>query len=403
MVTRSVISRMISGQIKPRETPVLLAVSDAAILYGAQRYFDGLHRDPNWSYRHLYDEDSDHLLFQELLHNLCLYDQIILDDSSVEQSVSSELKRFISHVNSRCRDTVIDLANIGGHAINSNISYVSLNFCRYVKSVLRERRDASHDISQILVPWAYQQQSHHDYHEFAGHFKDVGLDSRWLPFVIFTWRALVYAAFARRCRISETPRNETYERSRYERFQYERARYESYNYKHGDYDLHITYIAAPGRLRALKAVLNSADIVNFERPREAWRVLTKDLPDLPNGGYDFSFLSSLPAIETSRLAEHLSGLPAKQALDFVCSWRDGEEAETVRDNWGDLLFSGQGVDAVGGTNIQIVKNATGFGNLVQEQRLRATRVEHWEDPDWPVFGARRRWGFGRWLTGLIRR
>ena len=68
-----------------------IAVLDAAIAYGASRWYSGLHQDPAWEFRSRYKAADDKLLFYEFLHDILLYDSILPDRSSVGARIGNEI------------------------------------------------------------------------------------------------------------------------------------------------------------------------------------------------------------------------------------------------------------------------------------------------------------------------
>jgi len=132
-----------------------------------------------------------------------------------------------------------------------------------------------------------------------------------------------------------------------------------------------TYVAAPGRISALRQILSAADMERFEFPREAWRSLADELPTLPERGYDFSYLHSLPVVDTSPLSQLLEGAKPNEALKFVLDWREGRLGRELRSEWQELLGAGYST-IVGSTNIQIAKNISVAGDFKQVIVARPT-------------------------------
>jgi hypothetical protein len=310
-----------------------VAITDAAIMYGAQRYFDGLHRDPEWQFKDNYREEDDQLLFLELMHSLILYDELVLDDSSMDDDVSKELLRFIGTVNAHAGKQVIRLEKIGKTAVGDHGNSVRYRASALLKELLQTIPGIEERISSVPVPWAYYAEAHYDRDVFALDFKHLQLDPKWIPFAIFAWRALMYSAFAR--------------------------------HKQRRGSRNLTYVAAPGRMKALEIVLNAPDRRRFEFPRQAWRALLDDLPDLPEDGLDFDYLTSLSPVETSGLSRFLWSVTPQEALQRTMDLRDGSEGVAARADWKEILFKGAETCAVGGVNIQIVRNSTIGGDLNQ--------------------------------------
>src|SRR5215211_5546942 len=98
------------------------ALTDAAIVYGAQRYFDGLHTSSTWKFVDKYKIDDDRLLFLELMHYMLLYEKLVLDTSSLENTsgtegeISNELQTFIGKINKLLGRQWIELKDAGSPA-----------------------------------------------------------------------------------------------------------------------------------------------------------------------------------------------------------------------------------------------------------------------------------------------
>jgi hypothetical protein len=94
----------------------VIALSDAAIFYGARRYYDGVHHDPPWPHREEYKEEDDRRLFLEFLHNLCLYDKIVMDWRPIgktELRVYQELADFLKVVTNVVGESPIEFRQSG--------------------------------------------------------------------------------------------------------------------------------------------------------------------------------------------------------------------------------------------------------------------------------------------------
>jgi hypothetical protein len=326
------------------------ALTDAAVIYGAQRYFDGVHDLPDWPYRPDYRKDDDRLLFLEFLHNIILYDRLHIDSSSLEDTMyeihpRTELRSFIDKVNYRIRAEWITSENIGVPA-NVNIVSSQYSFCHLLKELLSRDPDAERRMRAVPVPWAYKTEKHYNYSAFRMRFDQLEIEnSDLLPYAIFTWRALTYGAMAQ--------------------------------HKHKMEHTKFAYVAAPGRLTALKAILDNTDIYRYNLPRD--RELLSNiswwgLPQFSGEGFDFTYIRSLPFFETSPVALNLLELPPQRALDQVCEARNSPEAREVRDDWNDILFDVSNYSAIGNVNIQIMKNVTAQGSISQRQIIKAVPI-----------------------------
>jgi hypothetical protein len=318
------------------------ALTDAAVVYGAQRYFDGLHCRKDWAYRDNYKEDDDRLLFLEFLHNIILYDSVLLDNSSIEEEVSEGLKRFIEIVNVTIGGEWIKVENFGEKA-QVNVDSARHAFCLLLREVLSRDSQAENRIKSVTIPWAYKENWHHDRSEFVRKFQQFDIKLDFLPFAIFAWRAMTYGAIAQ--------------------------------YKSKVEKSRMAYVAAPGRLNALRAIMNKTDVVRYGLPRELTRQLEWGLPQFPQSGFDFTYITSLPFFEVSPVALSLGDLPPAEALSRVCSSYHSVEFAGLREDWDDVLFNVSSYSAVGNINIQIMKNVTTRGSVTQTQTIKAVPAE----------------------------
>jgi hypothetical protein len=311
------------------------ALIDAAIVYGAERILSGRHDDPAWAYRDAFRRPDDERLFRELLHQLVLYDTLYLDQSSISESVSSEVLALAGRINGgidvRSGEGTIRVF-WGGGMLRVSHDDVKSSFCQYLGALLQRSEELRATLLDLPIPWAYRQEGHHDRGSVLYNLSSNGVDEAFLPFALFAWRGLMYGAIAH----SEKRRGNGL----------------------------AAYVAAPGRVSALRQILCAADMERFEFPREAWRCLADELPMLPKRGYDFSYLRSLPGVDTSPLSQLLEGAEPEEALKFVLDWRDGRLGHGLRSEWKELLGAGDSM-IVGSTNIQIAKNITVAGDFKQ--------------------------------------
>ena len=313
---------------------------DAAIVYGAERILTGRHDDEKWKFRVDYKREDDERLFREFLHQLVLCDALYLDASSLGEEISTEIFSLGERINDgRKLDDRQGILRVfrADMEMNATPESVQSHFCEYFARRLDRDEPLAGRIRTVPVPWAYKQEGHHDRSSIRYHLTQYGPSDAFvdtfLAFVLFAWRGLMYGAIA----------------------QSER--------QNGN-DL-SAYVAAPGRMSALREILDAADVGHFQFPREAWLALLKELPTLPKRGSSFSFLRSLPAVDTSPLAPLLTSLKPIDALDYVLRWRNSVDAMQLRAEWHELLDAGRDTSIVGSTNIQIAKNLTIHGDFNQ--------------------------------------
>jgi hypothetical protein len=60
-----------------------VSIIDASTIYGAGRYYFGDHKKEGWAYVKQFKAAEDQLLFEDFLHNLLLYDIILIDNTSI--------------------------------------------------------------------------------------------------------------------------------------------------------------------------------------------------------------------------------------------------------------------------------------------------------------------------------
>lgn len=330
--------------------PAVVALSDAAILYGAQRYFDQLHRKEDWAFHSSYKEEDDKLLFLEFLHNLCLYDEIHLDKRPIEAPEFpsfGELGRFLETVNSIAGSELIAFKDRDYDVIGSwSIRRVQERICEVIASYVRNGAIAK--IEAVKIPWASREPIHQDREQMRRALAAIQLTDDWLPFALFVWRGFWYDAVAR----LEAKRNKSA----------------------------FAYVAAPGRIAALEAIFNRDDIDRFRFPREAVRALSGDLPGIPSLGYDFTPLNFVSPFEVSALAEETSEMSPNDALQYALRYRRSSSARSTRKDWADILMAGTSTCVVGRTIIQIMRDMVVKGNVLQSVQLRGVpaRGDFWE-------------------------
>lgn len=312
------------------------ALIDAAIVYGAERILSGVHDDPAWHYRASFNRQDDGRLFRELIHQLALYDAVFLDQSCFGESISNEVFSLCKRINGG--DVIHGGTGIirvfrADNKMKASVDNVQRSFCRYVARRVSTDDQLAIRLLDLRIPWTYHQASHHDYGSIQRHMESARLDERYLPFVLFAWRGLMYGAIAHSERRSGNGI--------------------------------ASYVAAPGRVLALREVLAADDMEQFDFPNEAWRSLTYELPTLPPRGYDFSFLKSLPAVDTSPIAALTSEHKPRDALAKILDWRTTRGGRDLRSDWEELLDARFSSTIVGSTNIQIAKNINVGGDFNQ--------------------------------------
>lgn len=317
------------------------ALIDAAVFYGAERILSGRHDDPSWPYRDAYRRADDERLFRELLHQLVLYESLYLDQSSLSEGISrEEVFALAERINGDSNlYSGLGTLRIFQAVLPVDPCDVQKSFCRYLAARLERSADLGKTLLRVPVPWAYRGGSHHDRGSVLSNLSGSGVGEAFLPFALFAWRGLMYGAIA-------------------------------HAEKRSGNGL-AAYVAAPGRISALREILSTADMERFEFPREAWRALADELPTLPKRGYDFSYLHSLPAVDTSPLSQLLEGAAPNEALKFVLDWRDNRPGRELRSEWQELLGASDPT-IVGSTNVQIAKHISVAGDFKQVIIARPT-------------------------------
>jgi hypothetical protein len=305
------------------------ALIDAAIVYGANRWLRGYHNDQSYEFRGQHNLDYDRRLFSEFLHLLLLFDQLVLDSSSVER-IGQEIREMFAHVNAKAGSS--NLLSYREVATTKTLSPVMLATCELIADILKSGKQSPEALQSIPVPWAYRDQGHVDHKEFAERAAQANLDPALIPLGIFAFRGLAYAGYAH----AQANMN-------------------------GDIS---TYVAAPGRISALKPFLDGPIVAELEYPRKAYGALVETL-GLPSKGYDFSFLGIFAPAQVSTLAREIEQLPAREALRWMLRRRREGDAEDIRRKWQKQLWAKK-LSKIVGTDIHQV--ATGNhvgGDLIQ--------------------------------------
>ncbi len=312
-----------------------VAVLDAAVAFGARRYLDRVHADSSWRYSGQYEAEDDALLFFEFLHHILSYDKVILDNSSAT-TIGHELEEFVHRLNVTLREEWIELCNLGSSCIDATLGFVQSGICHLIRDILETGIATTTKLSCIRVPWAYTSSAHHDYSDIAERVRRFSIPPELVPFCLFVWRGVMYGAFAHM-------------------YAHTTAR-------------PCVYVAAPGRLHAMQAILSKRDISQLKYPRESLIELLRNLKGVPRNGYDFSVFSSLPSFLRSPLTNELSALEPSAALDLVV--RKRRDHSNIRRAWAEQISSHRS-SAVGRAYTQQVANTTVSGDLTQIQFIQA--------------------------------
>jgi hypothetical protein len=304
-----------------------IAVLDAAIAYGASRWYRGLHQDAEWEFKSRYRAADDKLLFYEFLHEILLYDSILLDRSSVGETISNEILELFTKINTRIRKPLLDPSR--SIAPIKSLEPVVGCLSRLI-SEIDLIPDGSTRMRQTPVPWAYAAETHHDRSAFLKAFAEMGMDQALLPFAIFLYRGICYAGFAN-------------------------------NYS-AEMSVPTVYLASPGRIRALAPVLSGEEIKRIQYPKLAYADLV-GLLKLPSSGYSFSQFPSLAPHHLSAVAQQVQDKTPREALDYLLRLRESDEAVTLRRSWADRVWEHSKSAAIGSGYSQTISNSTITGDV----------------------------------------
>jgi hypothetical protein len=317
-----------------REDPLLerrnasIAIIDAATIYGAGRWYFGDHKDPRWEYAKQYNADEDRVLFYDFLHNVLLYDHIILDNKSrTIVELKRELLRMFDVVNNEANEELLKEESI---APTERLEPIVDAVCQMLNTAVASR--ASKDlITSVRVPWYYMSREHYDYVEFSEAAHKWGMDQDLLPIALYVYRGLCYSGYANHCRnVRQVP---------------------------------TVYLASPGRLQALQPILSRDVMEKLQYPRQAYADLVNTL-DLPEKGYDFSHLG-LPAAHLSSLGLLLASNSPEEAINIVFRLRNSPQGQSVRKQWSKRIWATSSSCAVGAMNSNLIAGATIYGDVKQ--------------------------------------
>lgn len=280
----------------------LSAVIDAATVYGASRWERSARTQSVEGYYPGRAPDVDRQLFLEFLHDILLYDSIVLDDSSVG-TIGAEIKELFVKINSRVGFDLLTFKPLTDLK-STDLQRVIRAVCRLVATVAG---DAVHRrrILALPLPWYYRSSKHHEWADFLKAASECGLSEDLLPFSIFAYRGVAYAGF-------------THCLARRERRP-------------------IAYVASPGRMAALASILKGEDVQQYDFMRTGYGELLS-LLNLPKLGFDFTWMASLPPQELSPLTFLVAEMKPREAIKFVLDLRNSPEARSLRQLWAERLW-----------------------------------------------------------------
>ncbi|MFL6725200.1 MAG: hypothetical protein ACJ8FS_01645 [Sphingomicrobium sp.] len=307
------------------------ALTDAASVYAAARFIANAYDESSpqgMSYR---SRSYDEALYYELMNNLILYDYLVYDNSSLESATADEIIPLFRKINSEFGEDIMAVESIG---IGSDYGehFIIHGLCQHLHDLVETDPSKLGRLEAVQVPWAYKSTTHVDFPKFEGLLRGSGLESL-VPFAVFAWRGLCYLGVA-----------ETRHRRRDEAF---------------------AYVAAPGRIKALQAILSAEEMRDIRYPREAWNRLSKAIDEFPKRGLEFRNISSISPVYTSRLSHELLKIPQENHLSYIAERRNTRERISAREEWGELLFNRANSCTVGNQTIQIMRDLTVYGDVKQ--------------------------------------
>lgn len=313
------------------------ALTDAASVYGAARFIANAYDESSprgMSYR---SRDYDETLYYELMNNLSLYDELVYDDSSIENETSEEFKALFNKINDVFGETVMAVQTLDVKSYWDG-ELIKRGLCQLLHDLVDGDPTKLARLEAVQVPWAYHSSTHVDFPGFEQRLTEAGIEQL-VPFAVFAWRGLCYSAVAEARR---------------------RQREESF-----------AYVAAPGRIRALQAILSADEMRDFRYPRETWGKLSQQIDELPAHGLDFRNITSIAPAFTSNLTQALRNMPPENHLAFIAEHRNSASSKNKREMWGELLFNKRQNCTVGNQTIQIMNNVRAF----EVKQIIATAAE----------------------------
>jgi hypothetical protein len=313
-----------------------IAIIDASTVYGASRWHRSVHSDQTWQYSGQYKAAEDKLLFEEFLHDLLLYDSIILDNSSVDD-VSNEIVELIATIN---RALDVDLISMRVVAPEFTIEAVVDLVCKLLVDADRQP-ETKRILLSTPIPWYYHVPGHHDRCAFDSGATRWGLDPALIPAAIFLYRGLCYSGYA--------------------------------NSYFKDHQVPSVYLASPGRLKVMQPIVSTDVMHLLEYPKRAYSDLV-DLLGLPSGGYDFSHLNVGQTSQVSKVSLAVHQKTPEEALDYALRLRSSRRACDFRLKWAERVWNSSQSSVVGAPYPEasnVVNGATVYGNLTMVVHAQA--------------------------------
>ncbi|MDB4614299.1 hypothetical protein OAH18_01285 [bacterium] len=302
------------------------AIIDASVVYGASRWYRGMHSRSDWEFAHKYNAIVDKQSFVELLHNLILYDKILLDRSSIS-TIGSEIRLLFSRVNASAGFKLLATAKLTDAR---SIQPLAETTCSHLHELLTAGIRTKEEFETLEIPWYYKQQGHQEYEVFSDIAVSIGLPDSLIPTALYAFRGLCYSGYA----------NGLAER---------RGRV-------------CAYLASPGRMQILSRLLDANDLASARFAKTGYRDLVTHL-GLPRGGYDFKHLKSLAASQLSALHFEVSNSSPREALGFALDLRKSDAAMSVRAEWSKRIWAESRSCSVGRQSDQIVTGSHIEGDL----------------------------------------
>jgi hypothetical protein len=301
------------------------AILDAAVIHGAYRYLAGLHDKDDWPYRATYNKADDRDLFFDFLHDILLYDRILLDDSCGHHPASAEVIWLMEQINTSQHDEIMTREELVNFS-SSDLGSVMSGICRMVKAL--PDRSA---IIPLAAPWGYRSNVHVDYNAMKDYAAERGLNEDAVPFALYCYRGFCYSSIAR-----------GHSASRH---------------------IPTVYLASPGRLTALQRIVSSDVIEENDYLRRGYVELLEVL-DLPSNGFQFTdFSGRLLGHDISPLTTAYFNMAPANAFAEVLKLRTSSEARELRLEWGERLLDQATSCAVGLKASQVVSNSTIGGDV----------------------------------------
>jgi hypothetical protein len=311
-----------------------IAVVDASTVYGASRWYRGVHEDKTWKYAAQYRAAEDKLLFQEFLHDLALYDSIVLDRSSMDR-LAWEIEELFEQINLLAGQELITARWI---APEYTIEAVVEIVCKILADAMKDSA-LKRSLLTVPIPWYYYVPEHHDRGAFNEGVDEFGLDPELIPAAIFLYRGICYSGYA--------------------------------NSYFKDHRTPAVYLASPGRLKVMQPIVSTKSMELLDFPKHAYSDLV-DLLGLPSSGYDFSHLKIGNASSLSKLSLAVSDQAPKAALAYVMEVRSKPEAQSMRHRWAKRIWDSSESAAIGANYLEpsnIIVNSTVIGDVTMIHAL----------------------------------